>query len=100
MKENFCVNYIKKFEAVRPITAIKGVKGGPDCLEPTGIKFPEESFVFQIILKTFTPVGSGQSSLFFPPSTAVAHQINSAYGHTNSFTAKREAAHSSEYHNI
>jgi hypothetical protein len=65
-----------------------------------GINFLDESFVLHINLKTFTPIGSGQSYNFFPPSTAVARQINPASGHTNSFTAKREAVCSSIYQNI
>ena len=44
---------------VRPITVIKGVKSGLECIEPMGIKFPEESFVLHNNLKTFTPIGSG-----------------------------------------
>jgi hypothetical protein len=49
-----------------------------------GIKIPEQSFVLHNILKTFTPVGSGQSYPFFPPSTAVVCQINSTSYQTNS----------------
>jgi hypothetical protein len=45
-----------------------------------GIKFPDESFVLHNILKSFTPIGSGKSYPFFPPSIAVAHQIDSASG--------------------
>jgi hypothetical protein len=76
------------------------MKRGRDCIEPMGIKFPDESSVFHKNPKTFTPIGSGQSYPFFPSSTAVACQINSASSNTYSFTVKREAVHSSEHQNI
>jgi hypothetical protein len=76
------------------------MKRGLDCIEPMGIKFPEQSFVLRNNLKTFTPIGSGQFYPFFPPSTGVARQINSASSNTNSLTVKSEAVCSPEHQNI
>ena len=52
------------------------MKRGLNCIELVGTKFPEQSFVLHNILKTFTHIGSGQTQIFLPPSTAVARQIN------------------------